>query len=85
VPTPITSQAANRETIPVAEPSNASPAAITRLETGSTRRPPCTSIRRPAVGPRNAATSKPAENAMKIQGVPRPSSAAIEFARIAGR
>ena len=85
MPTPITSQAAKREIAPEEKPSKARPAANTRLETGSTRRPPCTSISRPAAGPRNADSSSPTENAVKIHAVAMPSSAAMAFARIAGR
>src|ERR1051326_1291783 len=85
MPRPITSHAANSETIPDEKPSSTRPAAISRLETGSTRRPPCTSINRPLAGPRNADSSRPAENAGKIHGVAMPSSVAILLARIAGR
>ena len=85
MPMPITSQAANKEIIPEDKPSKASPAANTRLEAGSTRRPPCTSISLPAAGPRKADSSSPTENAVKIHAVVMPSSAAIAFARIAGR
>jgi hypothetical protein len=85
MPAPMTSHAAKREMIPEEEPSKARPAANIRLDTGSTRRPPWTSIRRPAAGPSSAETSRPQENAVKIHAVATPSSAAIEFATIAGR
>ena len=83
--TPIRSQPAINDVLPLARPSEDSANAKTMLEMGNTRWPPKRSINLPDNGPRKPETRRPSEKAINTHGVLTPSSAAIGFARIAGR
>jgi hypothetical protein len=83
--TPISAQAANRLTGPVARAKAARPSAKIALVAISTGRPPHRSMRRPLCGPTSAETTSATENAANTVGTDTPSSPAIGRASMAGR
>ncbi len=85
MPTPSSTQAANRLQGPWAMAKAASPSAKTTLVAISTGLPPQRSMLRPAYGPSSAETTIAQEKAANTIGTETPMSLAMGTARMAGR